>query len=121
MLKTTLTALIASSVMVSAVVIFSADADAGGKRRGSAFSAAPVKMKAESLMHRDQPAIYRDIRRASGQAGRPQLARQLDGGCLQHRGRRRLVESRRYGFLRRPGWKRRYDLACTRLKPDIGS
>jgi hypothetical protein len=47
MFKTTLMALIASSAMVSAVVIPSADADAAGKRRGSAFSASPVIMKAD--------------------------------------------------------------------------
>jgi len=48
MFKTTLKALIASGAMVSAVVIFSADADAGGKRRGSAFSATPVEMKTDA-------------------------------------------------------------------------
>ena len=44
MFKTTLKALIGSTAIVSAIVIFSADADAG-KRRVSGFSAAPVKMK----------------------------------------------------------------------------
>lgn len=44
MFKTTLKALIGSTAIVSAIVMFSADADAG-KRRVSGFSAAPVKMK----------------------------------------------------------------------------
>jgi hypothetical protein len=41
------TSLITMGAMVSVVVFFSTDVDAG-KRRGSGFSAAPVKMKAES-------------------------------------------------------------------------
>ena len=44
MFKTTLKALIGSTAIFSAVVVFSADADAG-KRRASGFSAGPEKMK----------------------------------------------------------------------------
>jgi hypothetical protein len=55
MFKTTLKALIATSTIVSAAVIFSADADAAGKRRGSAFTGKPVIMKTVSR----RPALRR--------------------------------------------------------------
>ena len=55
MFKTTLKALIALSTIVSATVIFNADADAAGKRRGFAIAASPVIMKTNSK----RPALRR--------------------------------------------------------------
>jgi hypothetical protein len=66
MFKITLKALIALSSIVSGAVIFNADADAAGKRRGFAFSASPVIMKTSFR----RPALRRmktnSTRRAAG-------------------------------------------------------
>jgi hypothetical protein len=110
MFKTTLNALIGSAAIVSAIVIFSADADAG-KRRVSGFSASPVKMKTMKTVKAGsrRTTIKQGFTGTSGvpaQGGHLlQLACRLDGGCLQPGGGRRLDGARRSIALHRPGWK----------------